>query len=97
MTGKIGQGGDSGVGQKDPEDMILETNYGWVRKPAWRNSLTPPHPTAVLMEPTVAAERGQVGARDSEGPVAGLDSEENGKEQAKRVLSGDASIRQGPG
>lgn len=45
--------------------MILETNHGRVRKLVPRNSLTPPHPMAVLIERSVAAERGQVGARDS--------------------------------
>ena len=68
MAGKTGHGGDSCIGQKDPEDMVWETNHGRMRKLAPRNSLTPPHPTDVLTEPSAAAERGQVGARTPEGP-----------------------------
>lgn len=58
MARKTGQEGDSYIEQKDPEDIILETNHGRLRKLAPRNSLTPSHPMA-------AAERGHVGARYS--------------------------------
>lgn len=45
--------------------MNLETNHGRMIKLAPRNSLTPSHPMAILRELSAAAERGQVGARDS--------------------------------